>query len=397
MSSVSDMFIMRFNRTLPIRVIITISKIIGYLAPFQNRSGLFFFFPFCHVGGAEKVHADIVECFAKKKPWVFFTKKSANEAFRRLFAGGRTIDCWILCKYGYPFGIGILAGFINRHPNAIVFGANSLVYYLLLPYLRADIRKVDLIHAFGGGAEEFSLPVVGKLDARVVITAKTREELTRQYQNKGLGFEYAKRIALIENRVDIPAELPRKNWLGRLSVLYVGRATAEKRIHLLGSIASVCAKLGLPVDITIAGAIPPHLVGNEVVKLCRFTGEIQDQSELNRLYSAAHLLLLTSNREGFPLVIMEAMAHGVTPVTTAVGGIPEHVRHGENGWLMTNSDDEAQIVEDACSFILMACSDRRLLEKMSRLAYEYAADHFSSQRFCQSYRSVLSQGDDSHA
>ena len=245
--------------------------------------------------------------------------------------------------------------------------------------------------------EESNFPVADKLDARVVITAKTKEELTRQYQDKGLDSTYVKHIVLIENSVNIPVAPPRKNWLGKLSILYVGRASEEKRVHLLGDIAAVCSKCGLPVSITLVGNIPPNLVGNEAGRLCRFVGEIQDQSELTRLYSSAHLLLLTSSREGFPLVIMEAMAHGVTPVTTAVGGIPEHVRHGENGWLMANNEDEAQIVGDAYSFISLASSDRRLLEKMSRSAYDYAAERFSSQRFCRSYRSVLLREDESHA
>jgi glycosyltransferase involved in cell wall biosynthesis len=383
-----DMLVTRLNSSFPLRVIIGLAKIIGFLLPIRNRSALFFFFPFCHVGGAERVHADIAQCFAREMPWIIFTKRSDNEKFRPFFKGGRTLNLWHFCKYGYPLSIGILAGFINRHRDAVVLGSNSLVYYLLLPYLREDIRKIDLLHAFGAGIEEYSLATAPILDGRVVINGKTDADLRQLYRDQGMPTELDDRITLIGNRVTVPGSYPLKGERTRLSLLYVGRGSEEKRVHLVGQLATQCRRKGLPVDVLLAGDVA-GAVAPEDHASCSFVGEIADDFTMARLYDNADLLLLTSIREGFPLVIMEAMAHGVIPLTTAVGGIAEHVIDGINGWLVSDAIEEDQIVTRMCVIVERMCAERQLLATMSRAAYEHACAHFGGEQFCTAWRQVL--------
>jgi glycosyltransferase involved in cell wall biosynthesis len=51
--------------------------------------------------------------------------------------------------------------------------------------------------------------------------------------------------------------------------------------------------------------------------------------------------VLASDHEGLPVTVMEAFALGVPVVAPAVGGLPEVVRTGENGVLVTPSDPVA--------------------------------------------------------
>jgi len=57
--------------SLLVQFTVAIGAFVGRLLPFTNCSGLFFFFPFYHTGGAEKVHADIVACCGKERPGSF--------------------------------------------------------------------------------------------------------------------------------------------------------------------------------------------------------------------------------------------------------------------------------------------------------------------------------------
>jgi len=371
-------------------------RLMGGLLPGHNKSGLFFFFPFCHIGGAEKVHSDIVNCFADKQPWVFFTKWSSRSPLLRsaFNQAARTFNWTLRLKYTYPLSAGIMAGFINRHPDAVVFGCNTLFFYKILPWLAPHVRKVDLLHAFGGGAEKFSLPTVNLLNARVVINRQTINDYETQYTNNGIDQKLLERIQVIENCVDIPPSIPKKTVARELKIIYVGRDSVEKRVHLIGKIAALVKERGIPASFTLVGDIQPSSAEGG----CRLTGEILDHNEMNRLYGEADLLLLTSSREGFPLVIMEAMAHGVVPVSTAVGGISRHIQHGKNGWLVDNLDNEQFIVENFCSILAWVAADRQLLEKISRTAYEYAAANFSPALFCRSYRQLLLiDGEDENA
>lgn len=384
----SDAVVCDLNRTLTVRLLVAIAKPFGFLLPFVNGSSLFFFFPFMHVGGAERVHADIVNCFAKEKPWVFFTKKSRNGKFKALFPeASRLFNIWPLLKYGYPLSVGIMAGYINRHKNAVVFGSNSLFYYLLIPYLAPHVRRTDLLHAFGGASDEFSLPVVGELDQRVVVTEKTVQDLAFQYRACGVEGHLLDRIAVIGNKVPVPEKCPEKYSPAGLEVVFIGRGAPEKRVHLVGRAASSCKVKGVSVQVILVGdtwdAVEPNDREN-----CLFRGELSDAGELEKIYSDADVFVLTSSREGFPLVVMEAMAHGVVPVCTAVGGIPFHVRHENNGLLLEDGAEE-RVVEQLVAAIARLAENRGELAELSRAAFDYAVRHFSGAHFCTAYREVI--------
>lgn len=63
----------------------------------------------------------------------------------------------------------------------------------------------------------------------------------------------------------------------------------------------------------------------------RYLGRVRQAS---RLVAAADAVVLSSSYEGLPVVVMEAIAAGVPVVSTAVGGVPDLVRDGENGILV---------------------------------------------------------------
>ena len=66
------------------------------------------------------------------------------------------------------------------------------------------------------------------------------------------------------------------------------------------------------------------------------------QNHVERLIPLAHVMLVPSELESFGLVALEGMACGVVPVATRVGGVPELITHGEDGFLEAVGDIEAQ-------------------------------------------------------
>ena len=66
-----------------------------------------------------------------------------------------------------------------------------------------------------------------------------------------------------------------------------------------------------------------------------FVGPVQDP---RNFYRRLDLFVLPSLDEGFGLVLLEAMVTGVPVIGTRVGGVPEILTHGVNGWLVEPGD-----------------------------------------------------------
>jgi len=69
--------------------------------------------------------------------------------------------------------------------------------------------------------------------------------------------------------------------------------------------------------------------------MCRFVGSRDDVMEF---YSAADVVVLPSHSEGFPFVILEALAMGKPVIATGVNGVPEVIEHMKTGLLVESHD-----------------------------------------------------------
>jgi glycosyltransferase involved in cell wall biosynthesis len=154
--------------------------------------------------------------------------------------------------------------------------------------------------------------------ARAVICVSA--PLTEAMQ--AIGIEQARHIP---NGVAIPVATDNEGD-GHF-ILFAGRLAEEKGIPEL-----VEATRGLPLVVAGDGplrALVPDALG------------FVAHDELEELYRHASVVVLPSHREGLPLCVLEAMAHGCPVVATRVGGIPQLVDDGRTGYLVEPGDPEA--------------------------------------------------------
>lgn len=96
-----------------------------------------------------------------------------------------------------------------------------------------------------------------------------------------------------------------------------------------------------------------------------------DDATLHNLYELATLFVHPTRFEGSSLVTLEAMAHGRAIVATAVGGIPDKVISGRNGYLVAPGDPV-----ELGDKILTALRDAPRLREMGKASYEIARRSF---------------------
>lgn len=132
----------------------------------------------------------------------------------------------------------------------------------------------------------------------------------------------------------------------------------------------------IEVDLLMVGDGPnrgPAELLTRQLGLERHVSFLGKQNHVEQLIPRADVLLLPSELEAFGLVALEAMACGVPPVATRVGGLPELVTHGVDGFLEEAGDIEAQAAR-----VTALLTDEALYEEISVAARETAASRFSS-------------------
>jgi N-acetyl-alpha-D-glucosaminyl L-malate synthase BshA len=125
-------------------------------------------------------------------------------------------------------------------------------------------------------------------------------------------------------------------------------------------------------------------ISNDVL----FIGQVPNIADY---LSVADLLLITSETESFGLAALEALACEVPVIATRVGGLPEVVRDGENGYLVGVGDVDA-MAEWAVE--LLVDSDRR--REFGRVGREWAVAQYNTEhvipQYIALYENVLRRG-----
>ena len=186
--------------------------------------------------------------------------------------------------------------------------------------------------------------------------------------------DLAARISHIPFGVEPPAELPARNdsLEQPLQVTYCGRISFhQKRVQDLAAIINRCHMDNLPVKFEIAGAGPDEKVFFESIQTPLAAGTVSrlgflPNADVLKLLEKSDALLLTSDFEGLPVILLEAMSRGCIPVVTKTeSGMDELVQPSENGFLLPIGE-----VKSFCEVLKKLSDDVALRTRLRHAAFE---------------------------
>lgn len=139
----------------------------------------------------------------------------------------------------------------------------------------------------------------------------------------------------------------------------------------------------VPAHLLMAGDGPDRSASEHLARELNVAGHVTflgKQDHVERLIPQAHVLLMPSQMESFGLAALEAMACGVVPVATRVGGVPELITHGVDGFTEAVGDIAAQSAR-----VVELLVDDRLHHRMAEAARRTALDRFCAGKIIPQY------------
>jgi glycosyltransferase involved in cell wall biosynthesis len=202
-----------------------------------------------------------------------------------------------------------------------VHGAKFHIYYssskLLKPYIRYIFESADVVICLSEGWQKF-----------FSSTFKL------------------KRLVIINNVIQEVSDKPHTEERDSLNLLFLGQIGKRKGVFdLLNVLAENKEEFKDKVKLTIGGIGDVDRL-QKTLSDNRFNGDVTYAGWVNgstkaRLLNSCDVYVLPSYHEGLPISVLEAMSYGKPVISTNVGGIPEIVRPGFNGWLFKPGDHQA--------------------------------------------------------
>jgi glycosyltransferase involved in cell wall biosynthesis len=306
--------------------------------------------------------------------------------------------------------VGYTKEYVDPYPNLLIdrLGAFSIAHTPIMPRLlirlarlrRSDIVQIHVAQAYcpemvwiasklkgfkyiahihldsaPSGPAGFLLRVYKPLVLKRVLRAASMAIVFTEGQRRDVHEQYGvslERIEVVSNGVEgkfFNDDISSFHRMPRL--LFVGRMSVQKNLPLLLYALEGISHL---FETTIVGDgelehqtkdLANELGLSNVVFAGRADGE-----ELLNFYRRADVFVLPSEREGMPLVLLEAMAMALPIVATDVTGNRDLIQDGKNGILVPMGDIDA-----FRKALLSVVSDGSAYERLSRASRKMADDY----------------------
>lgn len=260
----------------------------------------------------------------------------------------------------------------NIKPDIVHAHCNLMLIYLPAFF----IRRIKFVHTLHNLAEVclkynwckfINKWLYKKRIQPITISRKCQESFIRLYN--------IKKVTCITNGRNkltptghIPADISFLD--GNIPIfIHVARCTAQKNQNRLFNVFDKLLSDGIKFHLIVLGS------GYETIWMQKYRNNKQihilgERKNVADYMAVANFFVLSSDYEGLPLTLLEAMSLGVIPISTPAGGVIDVIRDGKNGYLTPNFDNNELYIK-----IKQALNERGKIKK-EQIIKEYE-DSFS--------------------
>jgi glycosyltransferase involved in cell wall biosynthesis len=236
----------------------------------------------------------------------------------------------------------------------------------LLAARRAGIPAVVHGHSFDFGGWFDRLPRRAQKIVRAALPADRWLVLGDRHLE-----EYSTRLAILPERIQVLHNAIRlsdqavsQSAEGCVHAVMVGRLGERKGSYdVVAAVQALRPDLRRRLRVTLAGdgevdAVTAAVEAAGLGGTIRIAGWLCERQR-DELLSSAHVFLLPSRDEGLPMALLEAMAWGLAPITSAAGSMGEVISDGHNG-LLVDAGNPQQIAEALSALVVDEAQRRRI-------------------------------------
>jgi len=298
--------------------------------------------PYCPVGGAERVDLDILSGLPTDQFRVTLVTVLENDhawlhKFEQLVSEVFSLPDF---SADHDQSMALLLYLCRSRNVDLIFNRNTSIGYELIRAIKrftTTVAGADLLHLYEGPGDwvEASASYDSDLDARFVISEDLRKHIAAR-----CGLD-ADRFTLVYNGIDITRELSigdsglasariRQEFgipEGAPIVSFVGRLAPQKDPVRWVSLAASIARRS-SAHFLIVGEGELHSQVREMIRVWNLSDRVHMagyRDDVDSIYAATSVLMMTSKYEGLPLVVQESMLQGTPVVATCVGATGEAI------------------------------------------------------------------------
>jgi glycosyltransferase involved in cell wall biosynthesis len=264
------------------------------------------------------------------------------------------------------------------------FFRKSIIFYIAKFFKKKVIMNVHPVNFVNFYNK--SPILVKKIIENILNNSDSILVLSEAIKSKVSGICQNKNIQVLYNPIEVKEIVRKDNE--KINILFLGRLCEAKGVYDILEATKITQNNNFIINLYGDGNINEFktIIKNNNIEDKILIKDWISGEEKDIVFEQSDIYLLPSHHEGLPMSILEAMAYGLPIISTPVGGIPDAVEDGVNGFLIQPGDSHALAEK-----IDILVNNKELREKMGQESYRIAKEKFDIKTITKQLHNIYNQ------